>query len=481
MAEVFALNRHIRLKTLLAPIGLALSMLWLSFGMRTVFLRQGHFAFPTFLFAFGLVSVLLSKTDITAPEALRKRTVFAAPLLILLSSALLWMGTPLKAAALAVTAMGSATLICQWMSFCVVLPPYRFALTYALASLTTFAAGEFLFSGTGALRHVTLLGAPCLSAWLLHLTSGGDETRPPERDGASVLSAKTILYLFFFSFALNGSELLTQGSLDRDPSLILLKNGAYCLGLAGTVLILRSRQDLPPRVFMGGALLLAAMGTLLLAPSPALGVALLEAGCALFEVAFWLFMLALATQSDHPARIMCGGVALVTFALLSTHILSSFFAPFLSALLRENTRLFRTGLFFALSTLFLFLPRPTGEISATQEESVAGRTDGEGAPPPLGIEEDELLIKGIFDAFGLTRQESKVAFLLLDGAGDDRICGELYISKNTLKYHIRNLIRKLNIPSRRELPPLVGRALAESRATVRTGETSDQHKEGAQS
>ena len=85
MAEVFALNRHIRLKTLLAPIGLALSMLWLSFGMRTVFLRQGHFAFPTFLFAFGLVSVLLSKTDITAPEALRKRTVFAAPLLILLS------------------------------------------------------------------------------------------------------------------------------------------------------------------------------------------------------------------------------------------------------------------------------------------------------------------------------------------------------------------------------------------------------------
>ncbi|HCL79202.1 MAG TPA: hypothetical protein DIC53_04455 [Synergistaceae bacterium] len=481
MAEVFALDRHPRLRVLLAPIGLALSMLWLSFGMRVVFLRQEHFAFPTFLFAFGLVSVLLSKTDLTAPEALRKRTVFAAPLLILLSSALLWMGTPLKAAAMAVAAMGSATLVCQWMSFCVVLSPYRFALTYALASLTTLAAGEFLFAGTGILRHVILLGTPFLSAGLLHLASGDDEPQPQARDDVSLLSVKTILYLFFFSFVLNGSELLTQVSLDRDPSLTLLKNGAYSLALAGTVLTLRARQGLSPRTFMGGALLLAAMGTLLLGPSPALGIVFLEAGCALFEVAFWLFMLDLATQSDHPSRIMCGGVALVAFALLSTHVLSTLFAPFLPTLLRENMRLFQTGLFFALSTLFLFLPHPTGEISATPEDPAAGRADREDAPPSLSIEEDELLIKGIFDAFGLTRQESKVAFLLLDGAGDDRICGELYISKNTLKYHIRNLIRKLNIPSRRELPPLVGRALAESRATVRTGETSDQPKEGTRS
>ena len=67
-----------------------------------------------------------------------------------------------------------------------------------------------------------------------------------------------------------------------------------------------------------------------------------------------------------------------------------------------------------------------------------------------------------------------MAFLLLDGVGNDQICSQLFISKNTLKFHIRNILRKLDIPNRQELPGLVVRALTESKATVRTEETSDQ-------
>lgn len=471
MAE--GLDSNTRLRTLVPPIGLALSMLWLSFGMRLIFMRQGYFAAPTFIFTFGLVCVLFSKTDLTSPETLRKKTVFAAPLLILLSSGLLWMETSLKATALAVAAIGSATLVCQWMTFCVALSPYHFALTYTLASLTALGAGEILFSGTGVIRQTALLGTPLLSAGFLYLASGDGEPKSPERDGSTALSAKTILYLFFFSFALNGSELLAKASLDYDPSLALLKNGAYCLALVGTVLTLRSRQGLSPRIFMGGALLLAAMGTILLGPIAVLGVAIIEAGCAVFEVAFWLFMLDLAKRNSHPARIMCVGVTLVSFALLSTHILSGSFAPFLSVLLQENTRLFQAVLFFILSTLFLFLPHPHGEVSAITREISVESPDRKG-PAPVNVGEDELLIKGIFDAFGLTRQENKVAFLLLDGVGNDQICSQLFISKNTLKFHIRNILRKLDIPNRQELPGLVVRALAESKATVLTEETSDQ-------
>ena len=60
---------------------------------------------------------------------------------------------------------------------------------------------------------------------------------------------------------------------------------------------------------------------------------------------------------------------------------------------------------------------------------------------------------------GLTRQECRIALLILDGGGNGDICSELYITRNTLKFHIRNINRKLGIRSRRELIGIAMRML----------------------
>lgn len=72
----------------------------------------------------------------------------------------------------------------------------------------------------------------------------------------------------------------------------------------------------------------------------------------------------------------------------------------------------------------------------------------------------ECLLKDRLEEQGLTRQECRIALLLLADNGDADICGTLFITRNTLKYHIRNLIRKLEIHSRRDLPELSSRLLA---------------------
>ena len=64
-----------------------------------------------------------------------------------------------------------------------------------------------------------------------------------------------------------------------------------------------------------------------------------------------------------------------------------------------------------------------------------------------------------FEEMGLTRQECRIALLILDGGGNGDICSELYITRNTLKFHIRNINRKLGIHGRRELVGIAMRML----------------------
>ena len=74
-------------------------------------------------------------------------------------------------------------------------------------------------------------------------------------------------------------------------------------------------------------------------------------------------------------------------------------------------------------------------------------------------DEKERLLKCGFEEMGLTRQECRIALLILDGGGNGDICSELYITRNTLKFHIRNINRKLGIHGRRELVGIAMRML----------------------
>lgn len=88
-------------------------------------------------------------------------------------------------------------------------------------------------------------------------------------------------------------------------------------------------------------------------------------------------------------------------------------------------------------------------------ENPAKQEDEDGmAPETLSLEQCER----IFRTLGLTRQQALIAAMLAQKRQDAEICGSLSISQSTLKTHIRNILRRLSINSRHELPWLVCQA-----------------------
>ena len=53
-------------------------------------------------------------------------------------------------------------------------------------------------------------------------------------------------------------------------------------------------------------------------------------------------------------------------------------------------------------------------------------------------------------AAALSARELEVLLLLDDHLGTDEIAGRLFISEHTVRSHVKSLLRKLNVSSRRE-------------------------------
>jgi DNA-binding CsgD family transcriptional regulator len=62
----------------------------------------------------------------------------------------------------------------------------------------------------------------------------------------------------------------------------------------------------------------------------------------------------------------------------------------------------------------------------------------------------------------LTAQEAEVARLVADGNSNRQVAGLLFISENTVQYHLRKVFRKIGVSSRTQLARVVldqGRAI----------------------
>lgn len=76
------------------------------------------------------------------------------------------------------------------------------------------------------------------------------------------------------------------------------------------------------------------------------------------------------------------------------------------------------------------------------------------SPPQLIKKSDTNISTTFGEKYGLSTRELEVIKLLIEGKSYKEISGELFISLNTVKTHIRNIYPKLNVSSRHEIPNL---------------------------
>ncbi len=103
-----------------------------------------------------------------------------------------------------------------------------------------------------------------------------------------------------------------------------------------------------------------------------------------------------------------------------------------------------------------------GKMRFWKMDMLRESAEGDEALPGENPEEDENAVREnyekAFSELGLTRQQSVIAACLSLKKDDAFICASLNISPNTLKTHVRNILQKLELNSRYELPWLIARA-----------------------
>lgn len=63
----------------------------------------------------------------------------------------------------------------------------------------------------------------------------------------------------------------------------------------------------------------------------------------------------------------------------------------------------------------------------------------------------ELLLEDFSQQYGLSPREKEVFSLIKEGRSNSEIAGDLYISENTVKFHMKNILRKTECSNRTEL------------------------------
>jgi DNA-binding CsgD family transcriptional regulator len=122
----------------------------------------------------------------------------------------------------------------------------------------------------------------------------------------------------------------------------------------------------------------------------------------------------------------------------------------LSALIARGKPLYSRSdsLFTVLNAMIFFAMTPlVFHSSKAFRQEYADKVTPRLVDPVPDHSEDE----SGFVSYDLTPSETEIFSLLLEGSTDADIAAKLFISRNTVKFHVRNILRKAGVANRREL------------------------------
>ena len=377
----------------------------------------------------------------------------------------------LPAAALA--GLGSAPIVAAWGEAFSARPLKEAGLGYAFAicvSTMLFFGSNSLNTGAGVLVAAVY---PLLS--LAFYLKHHSPALPAGTAGIGLrcpLPYKLILLLalFYLSSGFMHKLIYTVDNLPLQET-YWLTNIIYCVVclLAGASTYFRPDIDL--RLLYRPALPLLGAGFMLFpffgSYFELLPFALLQSGFALFDVYSWLLFIYLGSLYHAAGYMVSWGMFFLT--------LSSFFGEVSSELLAEFTLIMKQ--FDALAIGAALLMFFTTLIFQDERETFAGWSASPSREKPQELASIQVLnfaetaaalpameitesappqeLPSIEQRFceerKLTARECEVALLLLKGRNNPFIREYLNISDNTLKSHLRNIYRKLDVNNRQDL------------------------------
>lgn len=367
--------------------------------------------------------------------------------------------TALALAGMLLSAAGGAMLIGRWGVFLSTLLPDDVAVVYGLSPIVSIVFIRF-FSVLDI--SIPVFAAPLLALALLWGVGGlGAEEAEQLTPLHDFPIWRLTVFLFCF-YAANGFLVsLIPIVFSRTEQVTDWIRVFSSLG-AALVFRLYPRSDL--RTFYRGAFPFIAAALFFLTFSPYRTPArfFLEGGLSFLDLYAWLLLIYFASRTGlRRGAVINFGLFIIVLAGTVSHF---------SIIFRNDVSLFPgqsnlvsfalLGIFMLLLMLSLWdgreLPLQMGSAARREreEEGFAGGDDGGdmGDADPEGKEKEEEMGRRMkLMEFNLTRQETEIALLLLKGAKDLNICSLLYISQNTLKYHLRNIYRKTGSSNRREL------------------------------
>ncbi len=369
------------------------------------------------------------------------------------------------------SSVGAALLIGLWALFLSTLIPDDVALVFGLAPLIAVFMMRF-----AALSHILLLilGAPLFSALLLLLPGGESSDESPDVISASSFPFWRLALFLFCLYAANAfllsliPELFPSPFPRTDQSFDWIRT----ISALGVAVVFRFYPRAELRTFYKGAFpfIAASLFLLLFSPFKMLSRFFLETGLAFLDLYAWLLLIYFASRAGEKRNaVIHGGIFLIVLATAAAH---------LHLLLRNGAGAIHgasellivaiPGVCLLLIMLVLwdgrevplqwerqdalsFPPRGDGGETDSEQERKAHPHEESASE-----KEEEMLLRMKLMEFNLTRQETEIALLLLQGFKDRSICSSLFISQNTLKYHLRNIYRKTGSANRLELKNILG-------------------------
>ena len=267
-------------------------------------------------------------------------------------------------------------------------------------------------------------------------------------------------YLWANGFILSLIPVLFPPSFPRADQ---VSDWVRSLSALGAALIFRFYPHANLRNFYRGAFpfIAAALFLLTFSPYRTLARFSLEGGLAFLDLYAWLLLVYFASRAGAGRGTVINlGIFIIFFAGTASHyhvLLHSAGALFPD---ESNIASFALlGIFLLLLMLAIWDGReasiPIGPDASSVKDPQGLLAGNKGETAELSADETEkgqdMALRMKLMEFNLTRQETEIALLLLKGAKDLNICSLLYISRNTLKYHLRNIYRKTGSSNRRQL------------------------------